>query len=149
MWCAVPAAFAVMLFAASPLLLSFAGVGVYCSAIFFCCYYLLRCCFSLAAVAAVAALLLLLVTGDFSDPYLGIQQDAAMINYNAPVFDGDSAAADAARQQQLQQQRRQQQVGCISILRATFIFHMHCSRFAFFLCTLHNVLLVFTPVVFY
>ncbi|CDI79071.1 ATP-binding cassette sub-family F member 1, putative [Eimeria acervulina] len=47
--------------------------------------------------------------GDFSDPYLGIQQDAAMVNYNAPVFEGDSAAADAAKQQQLQQQRKQQQ----------------------------------------
>ncbi|CDJ52462.1 ATP-binding cassette sub-family F member 1, putative [Eimeria brunetti] len=47
--------------------------------------------------------------GDFSDPYLGIQQNAAMVNYNAPVIDGDSAAAEAAKQQQLQQQRRQQQ----------------------------------------
>ncbi|CDJ37008.1 ATP-binding cassette sub-family F member 1, putative [Eimeria tenella] len=47
--------------------------------------------------------------GDFSDPFLGIQQDAAMVNYNAPVFDGDSAAAEAAKQQQLMQQRKQQQ----------------------------------------
>ncbi|KAL8273265.1 hypothetical protein Esti_002766 [Eimeria stiedai] len=47
--------------------------------------------------------------GDFSDPFLGLQQDAAMVNYNAPVFDGDSAAAEAAKQQQLMQQRKQQQ----------------------------------------
>ncbi|KAL8452333.1 hypothetical protein Emag_002452 [Eimeria magna] len=48
-------------------------------------------------------------SGDFSDPFLGLQQDAAMVNYNAPVFDGDSAAAEAAKQQQLMQQRKQQQ----------------------------------------
>lgn len=33
-----------------------------------------------------------------------------MVNYNAPVFDGDSAAAEAAKQQLLMQQRKQQQV---------------------------------------
>ncbi|KAL8434861.1 hypothetical protein ACSSS7_002827 [Eimeria intestinalis] len=32
-----------------------------------------------------------------------------MVNYNAPVFDGDSAAAEAAKQQLLMQQRKQQQ----------------------------------------
>lgn len=53
---------------------------------------------------------MVLAEGDFSDPFLGIQQDAAMVNYNAPVFDGDSAAAEAAKQQQLMQQRKQQQV---------------------------------------
>ncbi|XP_026192778.1 ABC transporter F family member 3 [Cyclospora cayetanensis] len=47
--------------------------------------------------------------GDFNDPFLGIQQDVGMVNYNAPVFDGDSAAAEAAKQQQLMQQRKQQQ----------------------------------------
>lgn len=50
------------------------------------------------------------MAGDFSDPFLGIQQDVAMVNYNAPVFHGDSAAAEAAKQQLLMQQRKQQQV---------------------------------------